>query len=133
MLDPERPLYYRLGGYDAIAAFADDLLSRLTSDPDLGMYWRGKCKDSMKKDRQLLVDFLCLTTGGPVNYLGRDMKTSHAGLGISERDWNVFAQHAIAALDDLGVAEPEKSEVLSLAASYKSDIVEAREASGAGR
>lgn len=132
MLDPDRALYYRLGGYDAIAAFVDDLLSRLTKDPHLGVYWKGKCNDSMKKDRQLLVDFLCMTTGGPVNYLGRDMKTSHAGLGISESDWNIFAQHAMAALDDLGVAEPEKGEVLSLAASFKGDVVETREASGAG-
>ena len=133
MLDPERPLYSRLGGYDAVAAFADDVLARLTNDPDLGVYWKGKCKDSMKKDRQLLVDFLCMATGGPTIYIGRDMKTSHEGLGISETDWNIFAQHTIAALDDLGVAEREKSEVLALAGSFKGDIVEAREASGARR
>src|SRR5258708_21098548 len=98
MLDPERPLYYRLGGYDAVAAFVDDLLARLTNDPDLGVYWKGKCKDSMKKDRQLLVDFLCMKTGGPVNYLGREMRTSHAGLGITEGDWNIFPHHATSAL-----------------------------------
>ena len=132
MLDPERPLYYRLGGYDAVAAFVDDLLSRLLNDPDLGMYWKGKCKDSLKKDRQLLVDFLCVAAGGPVNYAGRDMKTSHEGLGISESHWNIFAQHAVEVLNDLGVAEREKSEVLALAGSFKGDIVEAREASGAG-
>ena len=34
----EKPLSERLGGYDAIAAATDDLLRRLTSDPDLGVY-----------------------------------------------------------------------------------------------
>jgi len=29
-------LYARLGGYDAIAAVADDLLPRLIADPQLG-------------------------------------------------------------------------------------------------
>jgi len=125
MLDPEKSLYHRLGGYDAIAAFVDDLLPRLTADPQIGGYWKGKCKDSMKKDRQLVVDFLCAATGGTVNYVGRDMKTSHEGLGISETDWNIFVQHAVASLEDLGVAEREKNEFLSAAASLKGDIVEA--------
>jgi hypothetical protein len=50
VLDPEKSLYHRLGGYDAIAAAIDDLLRRLTSDPQIGVYWKGKCTDSMKKD-----------------------------------------------------------------------------------
>lgn len=130
MLDPEKSLYHRLGGYDAIAAFVDDLLPRLTADSQIGVYWKGKCKDSMKKDRQLVVDFLCAATGGPVSYLGRDMKTSHEGLGISESDWDIFVQHSIASLGDLGVAEKEKAEFLSAAAGLKGDIVEARHLAG---
>src|SRR5262245_41145950 len=124
MLDPERSLYHRLGGYDAIAAFVDDLLPRLVSDPQLGVYWKGKCKDSMKKDRQLVVDFLAAAFGGPVGYVGRDMKTSHDGLAISESDWNLFVQHTVAALNDLGVGEREKAEVLAAAEGLRDDIVE---------
>jgi hemoglobin len=117
-------LYLRLGGYDAIAAFVDDLLPRLTSDPLIGVYWKGKCKDSMQKDRQLVVDFLCAATGGPVKYLRRDKKTSHEGLGISQNDWDVFVQHTIASLNDLGVAEREKNDFLAAAASLHGDVVE---------
>ena len=130
MLDPKESLYHRLGGYDAIAAVVDDLLPRLTSDPQIGVYWKGKCKDSMKKDRQLVVDFLCQATGGPINYLGRDMKTSHEGLGISDSDWDVFVRHTIASLKDLGVGETEKAEFLAAAASLKGDVVEAPHPTG---
>ena len=42
----EKSLYTRLGGYDAIAAATDDLLGRLTSDPQIGIYWKGHSKDS---------------------------------------------------------------------------------------
>ncbi len=132
MLDPKKSLYHRLGGYDAIAAAIDDLLPRLTSDPQIGVYWKGKCNDSMKKDRQLLVDFSCAATGGPANYVGRDMKTSHAGLGISESDWNVLMRHIVATLEDLGVAEKEKEEFLSLVGTLKGDIVEAPQVSRTG-
>jgi len=120
----EPSLYTRLGGYDAIAAATDDLLRRLTSDPQLGIYWRGHSTDSMQRDRQLVVDFLCAAFGGPVIYRGRDMKTSHAGLRISDSDWQVFVQHTLATLDTLGVQGKEREEFLAAAASLRGDIVE---------
>ena len=124
MTTPEKTLYERLGGYDALAAATDELLRRVTSDPDIGFYWRGHSTDSMKRDRQLIVDFLCEATGGPVIYRGRDMKTSHEGLRITEREWEIFVVHVVATLDHLGVHEPEKQEFLDCAGSVKGDIVE---------
>ena len=123
MMEPDAPLYQRLGGYDAIAAFVDDLLPRLLSDARIGVYWKGKCKDSLRKDRQLIVDFLCSAFGGPVQYLGRDMKTSHDGLEISEADWIVFEQHVVATLKNLGVSGREYDEVMAATASLKGDVV----------
>ena len=120
----ERSLYERLGGYDAIAAATDDLLQRLTSDPGIGVYWKGHSKDSMKRDRQLIVDFLCAALGGPTIYRGRDMKTSHEGLGISEGDWAVFVNHTVATLDKFKVHGKEREDFLAAAASLKGDIVE---------
>lgn len=117
-------LYARLGGYDAIAAVVDDLLQRLLGDPQVGVYWKGHSTDSKQRDRQLLVNYLCHATGGPVVYTGRDMKTSHAGLGISESDWQVTAGHLITTLEKFNVPEQEKQEVLACVSSLKGDIVE---------
>ena len=121
---PEKSLYERIGGYDAIAAATDELLKRLTSDPVIGVYWRGHSTDSMKRDRQLIVDFLCEAIGGPVIYRGRDMKTSHEGLRITERDWDIFVAHIVATLDHFSVPEQEKQEFLECAGSLKGEIVE---------
>jgi hemoglobin len=129
-MDPDAPLYQRLGGYDAIAAFVDDLLPRLLSDARIGVYWKGKCKDSLRKDRQLIVDFLCSAFGGPVQYLGRDMKTSHDGLEISEADWMAFEQHVIATLKNLGVSGREYDEVMAATVSLKGDVVASASAVG---
>ena len=79
----EKSLYARLGGYDAVARFVDDLIPRLTTDPEIGVYWTGHCTNSMRRERQMIVDFLCEALGGPVVYRGRDMRTSHEGLDIS--------------------------------------------------
>ena len=123
MMDPHASLYERLGGYDAIAAFVDDLLPRLLRDPEIGVYWKGKCTDSLRKDRQLIVDFLCSAFGGPVEYLGRDMKTSHDGLEITAREWDVFEQHVVASLENLGVSGCEYDEVMAATVSLKGDVV----------
>jgi len=86
-------LYKRLGGYDAIAAVADNLLPRLTADPQLGRFWQHRGEDGVRREKQLLIDFLCASAGGPLYYVGREMKLSHRGLGINERDWQVFLGH----------------------------------------
>jgi hemoglobin len=52
------------------------------------------------------------------------MKTSHAGLGISESDWQVTAGHLITTLETFNVPEQEKQEVLAFVSSLKGDIVE---------
>lgn len=121
---PAPPLYKRLGGYDAMAAVTDDFLRRLTSDPGFARFFSGHSTDSLKKIRQLVVDQLCAATGGPCIYIGRDMKTTHAGLGITEKDWDVSVKHLTATLDELNVAAKEKSEVLTAISGLKKDIVE---------
>jgi hemoglobin len=54
-----KTLYERLGGYDAITAVADDLLPRLQADPQLGRFWAHRGEDGLKREKQLLIDFLC--------------------------------------------------------------------------
>ena len=117
-------LYKRLGGYDAIAAVADDLLPRLTADPRLGRFWKHRSEDGVRREKQLLIDFLCASAGGPLYYVGRDMKMSHRGLGIDERDWQVFLGHVNATLDHFKVPTREKFEVLGFVESLKKEIVE---------
>ena len=117
-------LYERLGGYDALCAATDDLLGRLQSDPQLKDYWKGASQDNRRKARQLIVDFMAEAAGGPTFYVGRDMKVSHMGMGISESDWEVFMRHSAATLDHFNVPAREKDEVLAFFTSLKSEIVE---------
>ena len=117
-------LYKRLGGYDAVAAVADDFIGRLATDKQLGKFLTGLSEDSKKRLRQLLVDQLCAVTGGPCLYVGRDMKTSHKGLGISESDWDVAAKHLVATLNKFKVGKKEQDEVVAAVTSLKADIVE---------
>jgi hemoglobin len=118
----EKSLYQRLGGYDAIAAVSDDFIQRLASDKRLSRFVVGLSVDSQKKLRQHLVDFLCEKTGGPCIYIGRDMKTSHTGLNITDDDWKAGGEALVATLDKFKVPQKEKDEVVSFVMSLKGDI-----------
>ncbi len=119
----DAPLYERLGGYDAIAAVTDEFLGRLQVDPLLSSYWAGHSDDTMRKERQLIVDFFVEATGGPVFYTGRDMITSHTGLGISETEYDQMMVHCVATLDSFNVAEREKNEVCAFLDGLRTEIV----------
>jgi len=121
----QQTLYKRLGGYDALAAVTDDFLGRLASDAKLGRFFVGQSSNSLDRIRQLIVDQLCAATGGPCKYIGRDMKTAHAGLAISEDDWNSMVRHLTATLDKFKVPQKEKDEVFAAVAPLKKDIVAA--------
>ena len=120
----EKSLYERLGGYDAICAVSADLLPRLMSDSRLRRFWDNRGEDGLKREKQLLVDFLCSSAGGPMYYTGRDMKISHKGMKISEADWKAFFGHVNATLDACKVPQTERSEVVAFVQSLKADIVE---------
>lgn len=116
-------LYHRLGGYDALAAVTDDFIVRLIGDPKLKRFFVGVSDNSKARIRQLVVDQLCYATGGPCVYIGRDMKTSHAGLHITEDDWNATLADLSGTLDKFKVGAKEREDLSALLAKLKPDIV----------
>lgn len=119
-----KTLYQRLGGYDAIAAVTDDFMARMGGDPQVNHFFGGISADSQRRLRQLIVDLLCQTSGGPCLYTGRTMKQSHTGLKITEADWNEAAANLTASLDKFKVPARENNEVLAIVTNLKPDIVE---------
>lgn len=128
----ELSLYKRLGGYEVIAAIVDDLFALLRADARFGRFATGRGIDSRKRAQQLTVDLICSLSGGPCYYIGRDMKTSHAGLGITESEWEANLELTRAALKKNAVGDREQAECLSLFERYRHDIVDASESSTAG-
>ena len=120
----KKSLYDRLGGYDAIAKVVDDFINRLATDPRFARFFSGFSTDSKKRLRQHILDQFCVAAGGPCVYMGRDMKTTHGGLGITEADWDAAAKHLVEALDKYKVPKAEKDELLAFVTSQKKDIVE---------
>jgi hemoglobin len=120
----EKSLYERLGGYDAVAAVTDDFLGRLIADKEFHAFFVGASVDTQKRIRQHIVDFFCQATGGPCYYVGRDMKTVHAGLGITEEQWKRSLGLFGETMKKLNVGEQEQKDLAVALGPLEKDIVE---------
>jgi hemoglobin len=120
----EKSLYRRLGGYDAIAAVSDEFIARLATDEQEKRFFIGFSNDSKLRIRQLLVDLVCKATGGPCVYIGRDMKTTHAGAGITKADWDRSLKIFGEVLNKLKVPDKEQQELAALLLPLEKDVVD---------
>ena len=124
----EPTLYDRLGGYSAIAMvvdrFSDAIIvnPKLNENPALRHWNQTGSLPGLKFMRTLWV---CAVAGGPFQYTGKDMHGAHAHLHITSEEFDEVGAEIAGALDQLGVPEREKQEVLSAIASKKSEVVNA--------
>ncbi len=113
-------LYERLGGVARIAAVIDDAVDRHAVNPLIAPRFRGKDLPQLKR---LATQFFCLGAGGPQRYEGRDMRTAHAGMNISEQELLAAIDDIVAALQAQGVGAHEVNEVVGLLHSLKGEVL----------
>jgi hemoglobin len=100
-------------------------LPRLRGDPRLQRFWTSpRSIDTNNRERQLLVDFISASAGGPTFYLGRKMRTSHKGMGIDQGDYAALKRHLARTLEKFNVPGRERDEVMTFISSIENDIVE---------
>ncbi len=116
-------LYQRLGGREAIKQLVDDFVANLAADPRVNARFKGLDAAKMAKLQTDLADQICDVTGGPCAYLGRDMKTVHAGMKITEAEWNATVEDLVKTLNKFKVGSKEQQELLSALGGMKKDIV----------
>jgi hemoglobin len=117
----EQSMYERLGGYDAIAAVTDELIARLEEDK-----FASFSEASLRKVRQNIVDFICEATGGPCFYTGRDIRTAHAGIGITQAEWDNFVVVFGETMNDFNVPEDIQADFAGMMLPLEDQIVEIR-------
>ena len=113
-------LYQRLGGAERIASIIDNALDRHAVNEVLAPRFRGKDLAMLKK---LGTQFFCSGIGGPQSYEGRDLRSAHAGMNVSEQEFLETMDDIVAALNDHGVAPPEVDEVVAILYSVRGDIL----------
>jgi len=129
-MQPEPTLYERfravdvtgitLQGRSAIGVVVESFVANLVADNRVNERFKGK---PLGKLTSSLADQICEATGGPCSYYGKDMKATHAGMKITEPEWNATVENLVKALDKHKVAEREKKDLLGALGPMKADIV----------
>jgi len=120
---PEPTLYQRLGGREAIKLVVDDFVANMAADPRVNGRFKGLDAARVAKLQTNLADQICDAAGGPCAYLGRDMKTTHTGMGITEAEWTATVEDLVKALNRFKVGQKEQQELLGALGAMKKDIV----------
>jgi len=122
----EKTLYQRLGGKKAITAVVEEFVGRVAGDVRINGFFKDTAADPARlaSFKMKLVDQICQASGGPCKYTGKDMKSAHAGMGVSSGDFTALVEDLVGALDKFKVGEKEKGELLGALGPMKSDIVE---------
>ncbi|HEY4178005.1 MAG TPA: hypothetical protein VGM90_14255 [Kofleriaceae bacterium] len=124
--DGEKPatagksLYERLGKKEAITAVVDEFISRVAADARIKNRF---FNTDIPRLKRLLVEQVCVVTGGPCKYSGGDMETVHAGMELVDDEFGALVEDLVGALDKYKVPEKEKNELLGPLAALKPAIV----------
>src|SRR5689334_14948096 len=117
-------LYDRLGGKPAITAVTGEFLDRVAADARIKHRF---FNTDLGKLKTLLVEFVCMATGGPVKYSGQEMAPSHAGMEIVDEEFTALVEDLAGALDKLKVPAREKGELLGALGPLQPQIVTPKE------
>ncbi|WP_442753977.1 group I truncated hemoglobin [Methylocystis sp. JAN1] len=116
-------LYERVGGEGAVNAAVDLFYRYVLSDGRIARFF-----EDVDMDQQIAKQksFLTMAFGGPNKYTGLDMRNAHKSLvakGLNDSHVDAVLENLGRTLRQLGVGEPEVKEVLALADSVRSDVL----------
>lgn len=117
----DTPLYTRLGGETVVTQVVNQTVDTVAQDPRVNQSFD---KVNLKRVKTKLVEQVCSLTGGGCDYTGDEMKLVHQGLKITEREFYALVEALQQALNDNGVGEREKNELLAILAPMKRLVVE---------
>ena len=119
-----KSLYERLGGYGAISAVVND--SPRSSSPirRSGLFSRGWVRIPGSRSSRRTSILSATSRVGRARSSAEMPKPVHAGLGITEEEFNVVVNHLVDTLDKFKVPAKEKEELLTIIGKLKPDIVE---------
>ncbi|MDH3351965.1 MAG: group 1 truncated hemoglobin [Gammaproteobacteria bacterium] len=113
-------LYERLGGWDGINQVVRDTIARHHDNPAISHFFENVDDEQLAAH---VTAFFAAGTGGPSKYEGRDMTSAHAGMKMSDADFDSAVADVLSAVDQNGVGAVEKSEVAAILESLRPAVM----------
>lgn len=123
----QRSLYERLGGVDGIAKLVDAIVAAHMQNPVIKARFLPyqSQPERMQTVKQHTVRFLAAGSGGPQKYEGRSMPDAHRGMNISAAEYMAATDDILSVLQQHGIDEQSRKDVLAIAYSLKGEILHA--------
>ena len=120
-----KTLFDRLGGTTGITAIVDDVIEAHMNNPAINARFLPYQDQAERfaKIRQHTIDFFSMGSGGPVQYKGRDMPTTHQGMNISAAEYLHVMDDIMGVLEKHQIDEESKKDVLAILWSLKGTIM----------
>ena len=116
-------VYSQLGGRHGIALVVSDFVANVVADDRINARFKALPGAQVERLKSNLADQICDATGGPCAYVGRDMKTTHKGMNVTEAEWGATVEALVKALDKNNVPAGAKNALLGALSPMKPDIV----------
>ena len=114
-------LYQRLGESAGITRLVDDVMAAHLANPLIQSRF-GAIQD-FDHAKRMAVEFFCAGAGGPQTYTGKDMRTAHTGMNISEQEFLAVTGDIVQAMEKHKYDEETKGEVIAILQSLKGEII----------
>jgi hemoglobin len=112
--------YEQLGGHEKVQEIVDNFISEIEFSPIMFEYF----KDSdINRFREKLVEHVCSLTGGGCEYTGDTMEQVHAGMNISESDFNLGVDLFINAMEKANIPHRIQNKVLADIAPTRKNMI----------
>ena len=120
-----KTLFERLGGTAGITAIVDDVIEAHMNNPAINARFKPfqDQPERFAEIRQHTIEFFSAGSGGPVEYKGRDMPTTHQGMNISAAEYMHVIDDIMGVLDKHNIDEESKKDVLAILWSLKQTIM----------
>ena len=115
-----RPVLEQFGGEAGLTRLMDTFMAGLLADEQMGPFFANA--DQARVKRQLVEQF-CVILGGDCTYTGRDMKSSHAGMGVDRADFNRLVEVLQVAMDQHDVPFSAQNKLLAKLAPMHREVV----------
>jgi hemoglobin len=104
-------IYQQLGGQPKIEEVVDNFITEIEFDAVLFTFF----KDSnIERFREKLSEHICMLTGGPCKYSGDSMQQVHAGMNITEAEFNHSVDLFINAMTKADIPHSVQNKVLAV-------------------
>lgn len=113
-------VYEQLGGKSAVNRIVENFVIEIENDPIILSYFQGADIDRFVEK---FSEQICHRTGGPCEYSGDTMSQVHAGMQITESDFNRTVDLLINAMNDASIPHPLQNKVLAVLAPTRNDML----------